>query len=180
MAQRAIDEPGEQFTDRPLDATVDTSDVSRRDVLKTSAATASVLVLCGTVASNAAAGGGGDRSDDVLAEKTAIRTDVVPVPLFVADEQGNPAPFDDPDTELYEIREHNPIHAPDDHHVTWDEFSSVQGIVYADCLDSETVEEPGTGVVVLLAGLIPNAVYTIWSLTFEHSKCGTFRRSSRN
>lgn len=152
--------------------------LSRRGFAKASAFTASALALGIGMSPNVAAGGGGggsnggsgsssDHASSGSVDTTAVSTDLVTVPLFVADEAGNLAPFDDADTELYEIREHNPIRAPDGHHVTWGEFDSVQGLIYVDCLETNVVEEPGTGVVVLLSGLIPNAVYTIWNVTWK-------------
>lgn len=142
--------------------------LSRRDFTKASALTAGAFTFgIGGLGTAAAEGGGnGDPADSTSTDGRALHTEIVAVPTFVEDADGNPAPFDDPETKLHEIRAGNRLCAPDGHHVTWGEFSSIHGLVYVDCLGSETVEEPGTRVVVLVAGLIPNAVYTIWNVTF--------------
>lgn len=67
----------------------------------------------------------------------------------------------DPSTLLFESREGNPILDPDGEQVTWGSFSSAQGAIIVKCMDKDTK------VTVHLAGLIPNAVYTIQHKLFE-------------
>ena len=81
------------------------------------------------------------------------------VPLFIQDAEGGPPPS--PDTPLYESRAGAPIIAPDGHHVTFGEFSTVTGRIRASCLPT------GTQTILHLNGLIPNATYTVWNATFN-------------
>ena len=67
----------------------------------------------------------------------------------------------DPATLLYYRRTGLPILAPDGHHVTAGEFSAAEGTAVVKC------RQPGTQVMLKLSGLIPNALYRIWILTFK-------------
>ena len=67
----------------------------------------------------------------------------------------------DPATLLYYLRTELPILAPDGHHVTAGEFSTVEGTAVAKC------RAPGTQVTIHLSGLIPKAIYRIWIITFK-------------
>ena len=86
-------------------------------------------------------------------------SDIVHVPLFIED-YNYAAPAADT-AKLYESRFHNPILAPDGHQVTLGEFNAVQGTASVKCINR------GTHAVINLSGLIPNGVYTIWTLTFQ-------------
>lgn len=87
-------------------------------------------------------------------------TDIINVPLFIEDADGNDAPTD-PGTLIYETRFHNPILAPDGHHMTFEEFNAVEGRASVRC------GLRGTRVSMHLSGLIPKGVYTIWNVTFK-------------
>lgn len=99
----------------------------------------------------------GQGSAKILA--TASSSSVV-VPFFIED-----ADFNDPvigsETPLFTMAGHQPILAPDGHHVTLGEFNEVTGTSKVKCLPQ------GTQVNLHLKNLIPNGVYTIWSLTFQ-------------
>lgn len=91
--------------------------------------------------------------------KASIKTnEVVNIPLFIEDADKH-VPTDSA-TALYENRLHNPIVAPDRHHVTLGEFNAVTGTAKAKCTDE------GTRVRLSLDGLIPHGFYTIWNVTF--------------
>jgi hypothetical protein len=64
-------------------------------------------------------------------------------------------------TMLYESRAGRAIMAPDGHQVSLAEFSSVRGTASVKCLPG------GTEVQIQLSGLLPNATYTVWLLTFK-------------
>jgi hypothetical protein len=88
-----------------------------------------------------------------------VNTDIVNVPLFIADADGNtPA---EPDALIFEGRMGNPLLAPDGHQLTLAEWNAVQGSAWVECIDE------GTRVILQLTGLIPNGVYTGWSVTFK-------------
>lgn len=67
----------------------------------------------------------------------------------------------DPSTPLYYRRTGLPILDPDGHHVTAGEFRAVRGSISVTCLES------GTHVSMHFRGLIPNATYRIWLLSFK-------------
>lgn len=67
----------------------------------------------------------------------------------------------DPSTVLFESREGNPILTPDGEQVTWGMFSNAKGGIIVKCMTK------GSHVTVHLAGLIPNAVYTIQNKLFD-------------
>ena len=75
-----------------------------------------------------------------------------------------------PDTRLYNNRfcdaPHEPILAPDGHHVMLSEWLAARGRASVKCINK------GTHVVVEMSGLIPNGVYTIWYVSFD--KAGNF------
>lgn len=81
------------------------------------------------------------------------------VPLFVEDVNRQPASSDE--TLLYEVFTHQPVLAPDGHHVTWGEFSKAGGSASVKCVNK------GTHVTLHFTGLIPNGVYTVWVVTFK-------------
>ena len=64
-------------------------------------------------------------------------------------------------TLLYDKRGHTPVLAPDGHQVTLGEYNMASARADIKCINS------GTHVVVHAQGLIPNGVYTIWTLTFK-------------
>ena len=84
----------------------------------------------------------------------------VVVPFFIEDANFN-NPVTGNNTQLYSLLGHTPILAPDGHHVTLGEFDQVTGTAEVKCLAS------GTQVKLHLSNLIPQGVYTIWSLTFQ-------------
>ena len=67
----------------------------------------------------------------------------------------------DPATPLYYRRTGLAVLAPDGHHVTAGEFAAAEGRAVATCLQS------GTQIKLHLSGLMPNATYRIWLLTFK-------------
>jgi hypothetical protein len=110
----------------------------------------------------AACGGGGESEGEARAATAAARTDsdaIVHVPLFIEDVDRQPP--SDPATVLYEVRKHNPVLAPDGHHITLAEFNAVQGSVSVKCI------QQGTHVTLHLSNLVPKGVYTIWNVVFQ-------------
>ena len=67
----------------------------------------------------------------------------------------------DPTTPLYYARTRAPILAPDGHQVTAGEFAAPRGSASVRCVPS------GTLVDLHVRGLIPNATYRVWLLTFK-------------
>src|SRR5688572_2983078 len=61
---------------------------------------------------------------------------------------------------LYEERQHNPILAPDGHHVTWAEFNRPVGTAKINCTGQ------GTRINLRIEGLIPNGVYSLFLQKF--------------
>lgn len=88
-----------------------------------------------------------------------VTDEIINVPLFVEDENGQ-LPAND-DAKLFEIRKKNPVVDREGKQLTFGEFSTVRGTL--------TVEgrENGTRVSLDLTGLIPNALYTVWNVTFH-------------
>jgi len=86
-------------------------------------------------------------------------TSVVAVPFFVRNE--NQEMPSSPDDLLYEVRQNNPLIAPDGHQLTWGEFSNLQGDIDVECYDN------GTKVTLNMKGLIPYGQYTIWNAVFD-------------
>src|SRR5262249_14940695 len=60
-------------------------------------------------------------------------SDIVHVPLFIQDVNGQPP--SSPQTPLFESRRHNLILAPDGHQVTLAEFAAVTGYASVQCLN---------------------------------------------
>jgi len=83
----------------------------------------------------------------------------------ISDVNGNPPA--NPDTLLYFSRlcqagtPRTPIVAPDGHHVTWAEWTDVEGRAAVKCINQ------GSHVVAHLSGLIPNGQYTCWIIAFD-------------
>ena len=102
---------------------------------------------------------GCDTTDPEPKGPSAFSDDVLPVPLFI--ETAGKTPPADPNEPLYEARAHQPIVAPDGHHVTLREFTAVEGTASVTCGDG------GVDVALTLSGLLPNGVYTIWLATFK-------------
>jgi len=130
--------------------------LSRRSVLKASALALGGLATTGTTTTQ---------------QRGAINTVVDHVPFFVVDEAGNPAPFDDHVTPLYEGKTYETrlgagqapieVRAPNGNHVTWGEFTEVTGKAEVLCV------EEGTRTTVHVDGLIPNGLYTVWNLVVD-------------
>lgn len=101
--------------------------------------------------------------DDEPDRPSATSDEVVHLPFFVRAESGEDIDpgGTDPDTPLITDLGRAPIMAPDDHQVTWGEWSSVDGAISVVC------HEEGTSVELDLEGLIPHGVYTIWNVTFD-------------
>jgi hypothetical protein len=100
-----------------------------------------------------------DYDDDEPSLPAATSDELVIVPIFLQDANGNPAV--DPSTPLFETRAGEAILGPDDHQLTLAEFSTVTGRVEVDCV------EGATRVRLDLQGLIPNGVYTMWNAPFK-------------
>ena len=98
-----------------------------------------------------------------------LRNDVSGIaPLALAqisDPSGRPPAS--PDTLLYFSRlcqagtPLTPIVAPDGHHVTWGEWSDVEGRAAVKCISQ------GSHIVAHFSGLIPNGQYTCWIIAFD-------------
>jgi len=93
------------------------------------------------------------------ATATARSADLINLPLFIVDSDGNSPSGDD--TLLHEIRTQAPIVAPDGHQLTLAEWNAVRGEVEIECFPE------GTQVTFDVTGLIPNGVYTAWGVTFK-------------
>lgn len=81
------------------------------------------------------------------------------VSLFWTDAAGNPPASES--TPIYDARFHNPALAPDGHQLTRGELDKVAGHATAKCVGR------GTEVRLHLTGLVPNGVYTVWTLVFN-------------
>ncbi len=99
-----------------------------------------------------------EKNDQDIIAKTIIEDDLITVPLFIEDENGE-VPIGDT-TMLFETRTHNPVVDRDGKQLSLAEFSTVKGTVLIEQM------EGGTKVSLNLTGLIPNALYTIWNATF--------------
>jgi len=97
--------------------------------------------------------------DDEFNGPAAQNNTPVTVPFFVLNEAGQMPSA--PDQLIYEIRTNAPITTPDGQHMTWGEFSTVQGVADVQC------KENGIQVLLELTGLIPNGVYTLWDAVFD-------------
>lgn len=100
---------------------------------------------------------------------TAESSNILPIPFFVVDAQGDPIDpaATDPGTPLYDARayladgELVPVTVPGGGAVTWGDWSAVEGSISVECRDE------GTYVNLQLTNLIPNGVYTIWNITWN-------------
>jgi hypothetical protein len=104
-----------------------------------------------------------DSSANLVAGKPApLKVDLLHFPDQLEDENGNIPEGDD--TPLYNKNggQHAPIMTPEgDHQVTLGEFNMISGWATVKCINE------GTHVVMHLTGLIPNGVYTIWTVPFQ-------------
>jgi len=99
-----------------------------------------------------------DEGEIVEIPKT-VNNEVITVPFFVQNENGiMPSSNDDL---LYEFRLNNPVLDREGNHMTWADFSTVNGTASVTCL------EGGFEVSMELTGLVPNGVYTFWNVTFH-------------
>ena len=64
-------------------------------------------------------------------------------------------------TLIWDIAGHTPVVAPDGHQLTLGEFNKAQGYGEVKCINT------GTHVTLHFKGLIPNGVYTVWTVTFQ-------------
>ena len=97
--------------------------------------------------------------DDDFTGPSAINDTAITVPFFTINENGQiPTAADEL---IYEIRKQEPVLAPDGHHLTWGEFSTVKGKAEVKCKGN------GVEATLELSGLIPNGVYTIWNVVFD-------------
>jgi hypothetical protein len=90
--------------------------------------------------------------------------DITHLFLRIADAEGGAVDAHSPgDTPLHTAMaiEHQPIIAPDGRHVTLEEFLSARGTATVECSDE------GTRADLMLSGLIPNGVYTMWLFAFR-------------
>lgn len=102
------------------------------------------------------------QKDDVTGNSSAgapLKVNLTNVYIHVEDANGQP-PVGDA-TLLFDNRGHTPVLAPDGHQVTLGEYSMAKGWADIKCINK------GTHVVVHAQGLIPNGVYTIWTLVFK-------------
>ncbi len=83
----------------------------------------------------------------------ANSSEIIGVPFFVETEDKEMP--SDASQLLFEIRNHKPVTAPDGHHLTWGEFSTLNGEISLQCTDQ------GVETTLQLTGLVPNGVYTI-------------------
>lgn len=88
-----------------------------------------------------------------------INDQLVPVSLFVEDEDNNTPTADE--TLLFETRAHAPVVDREGNQLNWGQFKSVDGSVKV------VGKANGTQVNLQLEGLIPNGLYTIWNVTFK-------------
>lgn len=146
--------------------------IDRRTLLKVSAAGITGSALVGTASakteldSSADEDDGDESSSDHGNERA--RMDIGAVPDSIVDVEGTIAPFDDPDTLLYDWFQFYdpddpklvPVTAPDHHHLTWDEFATATGRITAKCV------EEGTKVRVRVGGLLPGGLYSMWVVVF--------------
>lgn len=121
-----------------------------------------LLTLLGPLALIACGGSSPDSAADARELPASMPTHnetIVHIPFFIEDASHQPATA--PETPLFEVRQHNPIVAPDGHPVTLAEFNAVQGSASVKCVTQ------GTHVTLHLTNLIPNGVYTIWNVAFK-------------
>lgn len=102
---------------------------------------------------------GCDDNDENLPTQRIVTDEIITVPLFVVDGNGN-APTG-PETMLFEIRELNPVVDTEGKQLSFEEFSTVRGTAIIEGI------EGGTRVSLNLTGLVPNGLYTLWNVTFK-------------
>ncbi|MEM6840993.1 MAG: hypothetical protein AAF944_24650 [Bacteroidota bacterium] len=97
-----------------------------------------------------------DEEPDLVTETLE---EVITVPFFIQNEAGE-MPSETNEL-IYDIRMNEPIVDVDGNHMTFGEFSTVNGSIDVMC------EENAVSIDVSLKGLIPNGVYTLWHVTFN-------------
>lgn len=97
--------------------------------------------------------------DQVIEPPNTENNEVITVPFFVQNENGE-MPSSNTDL-VYEFRLNNPVLDREGNHMTWADFSTVNGTASVTCL------EGGFEVSMELTGLVPNGVYTFWNVTFH-------------
>jgi len=141
--------------------------LSRRSLLKTGAVTAGTLAFGVSTVSGAA----------TSALQEVSRSDIMPIHNFVRKADEPDQPFDPPplapppedEDRLVERCSGNPVDDGTDPssvdgdlgQLTWEQFSAVEGDIDVVCV------EDGTDVSLQLQNLVPNGVYTVWSVVFE-------------
>lgn len=104
-----------------------------------------------------------DLSDQqsALSQKQAapLKVDLMHGTLTIEDANMLPPVGDN--TLLFDNTGHTAVVAPDGHQVTLGEFNRVSGDAKVKCINK------GTHVVIHLQGLIPNGVYTVWTVIFK-------------
>jgi hypothetical protein len=100
-----------------------------------------------------------DKSASTKISGAPMKVNSVPVYVKVVDAHGQP-PVGDA-TLLFDVAGHTPVTAPDGHQITLGEFNMASGWADVKCINT------GTHVVVHLSGLIPNGVYTIWTMVMQ-------------
>ncbi len=98
------------------------------------------------------------QSSETSASKVA--PDNIEVITFAIEDADGNVPTES-QTLLYENALHNPVLAPDGHQVTFGEWSAATGTASVGCIQS------GTHVTLHLRNLIPNGVYTAWTLVLK-------------
>ncbi|WP_422106595.1 hypothetical protein [Winogradskyella sp.] len=97
--------------------------------------------------------------DNETNNRTETLSDVITVPFFIQNDTGNTPT--NPNELIYEIRENEPIVDTDGNHMSFGEFSTVEGSITVTCLRN------GVDIDVTLSGLVPHGVYTLWHVTFN-------------
>lgn len=92
-------------------------------------------------------------------EPSVNLTNPITMPFFITNGYGSTPT--QPSSYVYESRRETPVKSPDGVHLTWADFSTVQGTAQVECGAN------GTFIEVELTGLIPNGVYTLWNVTFN-------------
>jgi hypothetical protein len=88
-----------------------------------------------------------------------LKVKTIPIYNKVVDANGHAAVADT--TLLFDAVGNAPVKAPDGHQITLGEFNMASGQASVKCIQA------GTHVVIHLEGLIPNGVYTIWTMTLK-------------
>ena len=98
-------------------------------------------------------------NNNIAKSGAPLKVDLMHIYMDVEDAQMMPPTGNN--TLLFDHAGHAPVLAPDGHAVPLGEFNMVSGWAHVKCING------GTHVVVHLAGLIPNGVYTLWIMTFQ-------------